>query len=307
MKIIFAGSPEYAVPSLQALVQAGKQVVAVVTQPDKPVGRKKILTPTPVKAYALAAGLPVLDSAKISDNAEELSSFGADAMITCAYGQILKNNILSLFPSGIWNLHASLLPEFRGASPIQSAILAGKTHTGVTVMKTEPELDAGGILLVKRCAVGDKTCGELSRELSLLSAQAAVEAVGLLESGEAQVMMQDEAKATYCKKISKQDAKIDFNRPAEEVVRLINAMSPSPAAYCALAGNVFNIYKAALCTEEYAGQAGDVVASDKRSGVVVACASGAVRILSAQPSGGKILSAADLVNGRKIKAGDRFD
>ncbi|MDE6075501.1 MAG: methionyl-tRNA formyltransferase, partial [Clostridia bacterium] len=181
MKIVYAGSPEYAVRPLRALVESGREIVAVITQPDKPTGRKRILTPTPVKAYAQSLGIPVLDYPKIREHAKELAALGADIMFTCAYGQLLSQDVLNAFPKGVYNLHASLLPEFRGASPIQSAILSGCEYTGVTVMKTELALDCGGILLVKRCAVGNMTCGELSGELSLLSAQAVTEAADILE------------------------------------------------------------------------------------------------------------------------------
>lgn len=304
MKIVFAGSPEYALPALKALCERG-QVVGVITQPDKPVGRKKILTPTPVKAFAQERGIPVLDYPKIREHVAEVESLGGDVMITCAYGQILSKQILQSFPRGVWNLHASLLPKFRGASPIQAAILAGEKYTGVTVMRTEEALDSGDILLVKRCEVGDKTCGELSQELSRLSAEAAVEALDYLERGHPQVLMQDEAQATFCKKIKKEDARISF-ADAQATVRLINAMSPSPLAYCLLNGVQLNIYKAQLCETPLEGAAGEVVRADK-NGIVVKCGEGAINILKAQFAGGKPLSAADIVNGRKIKAGDILD
>jgi methionyl-tRNA formyltransferase len=307
MKIVFAGSPDYAVKSLAALIDAGKQVVAVITQPDKPTGRKKIMTPTPVKSFALSHGLPVFDFDKISKHEEEVRGIGADIMITCAYGQILSKGILSAFPQGVWNLHASLLPKFRGASPIQSAILAGEEYTGVTVMRTEVQLDSGDMLLVKRCAVGDLTYGELSEKLSALSAQAAVEAVDLIESGQTQLLVQDEAKVTFCKKISKADAKVDFNKSAEEVVRLINAMSPSPAAYCNLNGVMINLYKAQVAEGYFDGKAGLVVAADKGHGIIIKCGSGEIKLLSAQFVGGKVICAADIINGRKLKEGDLLD
>lgn len=303
MKIIFAGSPEYAVPSLRALHEKFG-VCAVVTQPDRPVGRKKVLTPTPVKSYALENGIPVIDSPRIRDCVEELKSFGADIMVTCAYGQILTKQVLAAFPLGVWNLHASLLPEFRGASPIQSAILAGKEYTGVTVMKTEEALDSGDILLIKRCAVADKTCGQLSEELSLLSAEAAEEAVSLIQRGEVQLLLQDDSSATYCKKIKKEDARINFES-GKSAVRLIKAMSPQPLAYCFLNGVQLNIYDAQPVTAE-GGKVGEVVSADKL-GIVVKCADGAINIIKAQFAGGKPLSAADLANGRKIKAGDILD
>jgi methionyl-tRNA formyltransferase len=307
MKIVFAGSPEYAVPSLKALIDSGEEVVAVITQPDKPTGRKKILTPTPVKAFALSVGLPVYDYVKIREHEDEVKELNADIMITCAYGQILSKGILSAFGQGVWNLHASLLPLYRGASPIQSAILGGQSHTGVTVMRTEESLDTGDILLVKRCEIGSLTYGELSEKLSHLSADAAVEAVKLLKSGQTQTILQDEAKASYCKKIQKSDAKINFADTAQNIVRSIKAYSPSPAAFCNLNGSPLNIYNAEVADKTYDGKIGEVVAADKANGLVVKCGDGAIKLICAQLSGGKALGAADLINGRKIKAGDLLD
>ena len=304
MKIVYAGSPEYAVAPLEALIDKGHDIAAVLTQPDKPTGRKRVLTPTSVKEFALSHGIAVCDFARVRDHADELKAFGADVMITCAYGQLLTEDILRAFPLGVYNLHASLLPLFRGASPIQSAILAGEEYTGVTVMKTELALDCGGILLVKRCRIGGRTTGELSEELSQLSAQAAVEAVEILKGGEPQLLLQDEAKATYCKKISKADAAVDFNESACKVANLINAMSPSPAAYANLNGGAVNLLKAEVCEE--CGESGAVLSADKK-GVVIACGENAVSVSLLQFAGGKALSAADAVNGRKIKAGDKFD
>lgn len=303
MKIVFAGSPEYAVPALKALHEK-YGLTAVITQPDKPVGRKKTLTPTPVKQAAQALNIPVYDFTKIRERAEEVKSIGADIMVTCAYGQLLTQAVLDCFPKGVWNLHASLLPKFRGASPIQSAILAGETHTGVTVMKTELSLDTGDILLVKRCEIGDMDCTELSAVLSALSAEAAVEAVELIASGQTQLLMQNEAKATLCKKITKADGKIDFSRSAEDICRLIRAYSPEPAAYCNQSGNILNILAAEVSDGE--GEIGTVICADKR-GICVKCGSGAILIKKLQPAGGKLMNAADFVNGRKIKAGDRLD
>lgn len=305
MKIVFAGSPEFAVPALKALCSAEDcEVIAVITQPDKPVGRKQILTPTPVKAFAQEEGIRVFDYKKISEHAAELNKLGGDLMITCAYGQILTQEVLDCFPSGVWNLHASLLPKFRGASPIQSAIYAGESHTGITVMKTELALDAGDILLAKRCEVGNKTCGELSEELSQLAADAAKDAVKYLKEGNIQLLLQDEAKVSFCKKICKQDCKIYFSRSAEEVLRCIKAFSPSPAAYCNFNGSILNILNADLA--EGQGKFGEVLSADK-CGITVACGKNAIRITFLQPAGGKVMPARDFVNGRKIKAGDILD
>ena len=303
MKIVFAGSPEYAVPALKA-VHEKYGVAAVITQPDKPVGRKKILTPTPVKAEAQKLNIPVYDFVKVRKHADEVKALGADIMITCAYGQLLTQDVLDCFEKGVWNLHASLLPKFRGASPIQSAILAGETHTGVTVMRTELALDSGDILLVKRCEIGDKTCAELSEVLSALSAEAAVEAVALIDKGNPQLLMQDEAKVTFCKKIQKSDCKIDFSHSAEDICRLIRAMNPEPYAFCEQNGATLNILRATAA--DGSGAIGEVISADKK-GIAVACGNGAVRIDELQPAGGKIMKAADYVNGRKIKAGDKLD
>lgn len=303
MKIVFAGSPEYALPSLEAL--NGKYgLTAVITQPDKPVGRKKILTPTPVKVRAKALGLSVYDFTKIREHVGELKELGADIMITCAYGQLLTQEVLNCFPLGVWNLHASLLPKFRGASPIQSAILAGESHTGVTVMKTELSLDTGDILLVKRCETGNLTCGELSEKLSLMSAEAAIEAVQLIKAGNPQLLLQDDVKATYCKKIIKDDAKIDFNNSPRDICRLINAMNPQPMAFCNFNENVLNILRAEVC--EAQGAIGAVICADKR-GFTVGCKGGSILVKEILPAGGKKMNASDFVNGRKIKAGDILD
>lgn len=306
MKIVYAGTPQYAVAPLKALKEGGFEVVAVVTQEDRPVGRRGVITPPPVKQYALSAGLPVYQFHRIREHVEELKALGADVMFTCAYGQLLSREVLSVFPQGVWNAHASLLPKHRGASPVQSAILAGECVTGVTVMKTELALDSGDILLVKRCAIEEgETCGELSERLSALSAEALCEAARLIESGDINLLLQDEGAATYCKKIKKEDAKVDFSADADKVCALINAMSPSPAAYCRLSGKPVNLLRAYVRGSEE-GSAGEVISVTKQ-GVEVRCGRGSVLITEAQFAGGKRLSAADIFNGRKICRGDMLE
>ena len=306
MKIVYAGTPQYAVAPLKALVENGFEVIAVVTQEDRPVGRRARLTPPPVKQYAQERGIPVYQFHKIREHVEELRAIGGDIMFTCAYGQILSRAVLESFALGVWNAHASLLPEFRGASPVQSAILAGKTQTGVTIMKTEEKLDAGDILLVKRCDIlPGETAGELAEKLSALSAEAVCEAAKMIEAGDDNILLQDDSAATYCKKIAKEDARAAFSQPAAKVCALINAMSPSPAAYANLSGAQVNFYRAFEEPEED-GTCGQVVRADKR-GIVIKCGGGCVRITEAQFAGGKRLSAADIVNGRKISAGDIFE
>lgn len=305
MKIIYAGSPEFAVKPLERLLSCDfVQIAAVITRPDKPAGRKKILTPTPVKLFAAARGIKVLDYEKLDGHTDEISALGAEAMITCAFGQILTQPVLDCFKKGVWNLHASLLPKFRGASPIQSAILAGERYTGVTVMRTELALDSGDILLVKRCPVGEKTYGELSEELSLLAADCAAEAAEKIEKGDVQLLLQDESRATYCKKIQKEVCKIDFGTDAEEALKKIKAFSPAPSAFCRLNGTPLNVLNAELA--EGTGKPGEVLTADKR-GIKVACGKNAILITFLQPAGGKVMPARDFANGRKIKAGDVLD
>lgn len=308
MKIVFAGSPEFSVTVLNRLIESGNTPEAVITQPDKPKGRKRLLSPTPVKECAQKHGIPVYDFVKIREHVDEVKKIGADIMITCAYGQILTKDILQCFKGGVWNLHASLLPEYRGASPIQSAILGGKTHTGITVMRTEEALDSGDILLVKRLEIGESDYGELQERLSLLAAEAALNAIEILKEGNVQLLMQDEAKATFCKKISKADAKINFSESAEKVVRLIRATCPQPSAYCNLNGVLLNIYKVSLACGNFSGSAGEVVKLDKKANaIIVKCGEGAIAIHSLQPAGGKIINAGDFINGRKISEGDKLD
>ncbi len=306
MKIVYAGTPEYAVEPLKKLVLSGSEVICVICGEDKPVGRKGVITPPPVKQAAIGFGIRVLQYKKIREHAEEIAALGADIMITCAYGQILSKDILACFPEGVWNLHASLLPLYRGASPIQSCILNGDKFTGVSVMKTEEGLDCGDILLVKRIPCEGKTYKELSDELSHLSAEAAVEAVELIKNGDRQLLVQDDGRATYCKKISKQDAKLDFNRSCKEVVQMILAMNPEPGAWCLYNGVTLNILRAAPGVDVQ-GDIGDVVCASKKDGIVIKCAQGSIIIDEAQLAGGKVLKSADLINGRKIIAGAHLD
>lgn len=307
MKVVFAGTPDFAVAPLKAIVESGYEVVGVITQKDKPVGRKGIITPPPVKVFALEAGLPVYQFDKIRDNVDTLKSLGADVMITCAYGQILTQEVLDTFKDGVWNVHASLLPLYRGASPVQSAILAGDEFTGVTVMKTELSLDTGDILCVKRCATGELTAGELLEKLSLLGADAIIEGLKIIEQGNPQLLLQDDSAATYCKKIEKKDAKINFEKSAREICNLIRAMNPSPVAFCNAQGVQLNVYKACVFDGEVDGTVGEVAFADRQNGIVVKCGVGAIKILQAQLTGGKVLLANDLINGRKILRGNVFD
>lgn len=314
MKIVFAGTPEFAVQPLQAIIDSGYEVVGVVTQPDKPQGRKGILTPPPVKTLAVEKGFSVLQPRKIKEDIFALESLGGDIMITCAYGQILTQEVLDCFPLGVWNIHAGLLPQYRGASPIQSCILAGEKETGVSIMKTELGLDCGDVLCVARTEILEKeTYGELSDRLSQLSADLILRALAMLEKGEYTLTPQGETGAQVFRKIGKETAKIDFSKSAEEIENLVRAMNPAPVAYAELCGNTLNIYeveKAVLNEEETAtlkeAKIGEILSDKPKRGLLVKCGNGAVKLCHVQSAGGKRMSGGDFLNGRKAKKGQVF-
>ncbi|MBQ7369868.1 MAG: methionyl-tRNA formyltransferase [Clostridia bacterium] len=311
MKIVFAGTPEFAVLPLQKIIEHGGNVVGVITQTDKPQGRKGILTPPPVKTVALNAGLPVLQPQKIKEEIEDVKALGGDVLITCAYGQILTQEVLDAFPLGVWNIHAGLLPKYRGASPIQSCILAGETETGVSIMKTELGLDSGDILLVERTPIGEKeTCGELSARLSEIGAELIVNALKLLESGNYTLEKQSADGVNVVRKIGKEQAKIDFSKTAKEIENLVRAMNPEPTAYTAVNGlkvNVYAVEECALPQDVETASMGEVLTDSPKKGLIVRCRDGAIKILELQASGGKRMKGSDFLNGRKVTKGDVFE
>ncbi len=314
MKIVFAGTPDFAVAALNTIYKNGFEIVGVITQMDKPQGRKGILTPPPVKTAAQALNIPVFQPEKIRDHVEEVKAFGGDILITCAYGQILTQEVLDAFPKGVWNIHAGLLPKYRGASPIQSCILNGEKTTGVCIMKTELGLDCGDVLCVEQTPVTDtETYGELSDRLSLIGAELVVKALRLLESGEYTLTPQSEEGIGVVRKINKEHARIDFSKPCQEVIDVIRGMNPAPVAYTELGGNKLNVYRAERATlneEELAALenavCGEVLSDKPKRGLLVKCGEGAIKLLEVQAAGGKRISGGDLINGRKAKKGQVF-
>lgn len=314
MKIVFAGTPAFAIAPLQKIIESGFEVVGVITQTDKPQGRKGILTPPPVKTLALGLGLPVLQPEKIRDSLDEVKSLGGDILITCAYGQILTQAVLDAFPLGVWNIHAGLLPEYRGASPIQSCIINGEKETGVSVMKTELGLDCGDVLCVKKTEISDsESYGELSERLSVLGAQAIVDGLRLLQSGDYVLTPQGGKDAHVFKKINKEQGKISFAERAKTIVDLVRGLNPAPVAYTTLEGEKLNVYRAekAVLNEEEsallgAASMGEVLSDKPRRGLLVKCADGAVKLLEVQAAGGKRVSGGDFINGRKARKGQVF-
>lgn len=306
MKVIYLGTPEFAVKPLKSIIESDKhEVVAVVTQPDKPVGRKAIITPPPVKKLATEYGIPVLQFEKIRNGgAEELGKFNADIMVTCAYGQILSQEIIDVCRYGIINIHASLLPKYRGAAPIQYAVINGEKTTGVTIMQTEAGIDTGDILAAYKTEIGEtETAGELAERLSEIGASKICEVLTAIEEGKVEPQKQNNEIATVVKTIKKCDAALDFSNNYETVAHFINGMSPSPAAYAYIGNKSFKFYRAkAIGVGSGEGKYGEVIEADKR--LLIACDGGAVDILEIQEEGGKRLSARDFLNGRKLKVGD---
>ena len=307
MKIVFAGTPDFAVFPLKNLIERGFEVVGVVTQADKPQGRKGVLTPPPVKTVALSYGLPVLQPQKIKEEITALRALGGDFLVTCAYGQILPQDVLDSFPLGVWNIHAGLLPKYRGASPIQSCILNGEKETGVCVMKTELGLDAGDILCVEKTDIREvETYGELSERLSFLGGELIVKALNALQSGNFTLTPQEEDGINVVRKIHKEQAQIHFSDKADTIVNLVRAMNPAPVAYTQVNGNKLNVYRAEKTEFDAEGEIGEIVCDIPKKGLIVKCADGYIKLTEVQASGGKKMSGSDFLNGRKVKKGDLF-
>ncbi|MBQ3506604.1 MAG: methionyl-tRNA formyltransferase [Clostridia bacterium] len=309
MKILFAGTPDFAIAPLKNILEHGYKVVGVITQADKPQGRKGVLTPPPVKVFAQGQNLTVLQPTKIRDEIKALKAFGADVMVTCAYGQILTQEVLDCFPKGVWNIHAGLLPKYRGASPIQSCILAGETQTGVCVMQTELGLDTGDILRESRTEIlPTETYGELSNRLSQIGAELIIDALKAIENGDYSLQKQTGDVVQTVRKISKEQAKIDFSKNASEIVNLVRGMNPAPVSYAEIDGNKINIYRAEIvdfCGCEDA-KTGEIVCDIPKKGLIVKCGDGFVKLTEVQASGGKVMRGADFLNGRKVRAGQVF-
>ncbi len=311
MKIVFAGTPEFAALPLRTIIENGFEVVGVLTQADKPQGRKGILTPPPVKTLAMQYGIPVLQPLKLKEEISPLRALGADMMVTCAYGQILTQEVLDLFPKGVWNIHAGLLPRYRGASPIQSCIINGETETGVCVMKTELGLDSGDVLAVQKTQISEtETYGELSQRLSAIGAELIVECLKKLQNGDYTLTPQGEDGVNVVRKIHKGQAAIDFSKTAKEIVNLVRGMNPDPVAYTSVNGNKVNVYLAESATlneEELIAfenaKYGEILSEKAKRGLIVKCCDGALKLTEVQMAGGKKVTGGDLLNGRKVQKG----
>jgi len=307
LKIIFAGTPHFAAFALEALLAQQFDVVAVLTQPDRPAGRGLQLTPSPVKQLALQHKLPVLQprSLKDADTQHALAEYSADVMVVAAYGLILPQAVLQLPRHGCLNIHASLLPRWRGAAPIQRAILAGDSETGITVMQMDAGLDTGDMLLKKLCPISAHDNAQtLHDKLAGLGATAIVEALRLLQQNQLVRTPQDDALATYAAKLSKTEAQIDWAGDATNIARAVRAYNPFPAATATFNAAPIKIWQASA-RMDLSGIAGTVLSVEK-NGIVVACGQDALCLEVLQRPNAKALPAAQFVQGFAVHPGDRF-
>ena len=307
MRLIFAGSPDFSVPGLEALVAAGHDVVAVYTQPDRPAGRGRKLTANPVKQAALEINLPVCQplSLKTDEALAELQSWQAEAMIVAAYGLILPQAVLDAFPAGCINVHASLLPRWRGAAPIQRAIQVGDSESGVTIMQMALGLDTGDMLAKVTCPITAETTGaSLHDELAAAGASLLVDVLADLPVHQANAEVQDDELANYAHKLQKAESQLDWHKPATELDRQIRAFNPWPGTQTRLvdgSADGLNVKVwAATPVSAGAGDAGQVVAIDEQ-GITVACGDGQLLITELQPAGKRRMSASDFGRSRQLQ------
>lgn len=309
MRVLFWGTPEFAIPPLRALVGEGFDVVGVVTQPDKPVGRHRShLEPPPVKLVAVEESIPVLQPEKPRGDEflAELRALDPDISVVVAYGHILPTSVIDLPRFGTINIHASLLPKLRGAAPIQAAIREGHSETGITIMRMVKALDAGPLILQVATPIpDDETYGELQLRLAEMGALALIEALALIDLGEAAERPQDESLATYAPKVDRAMTRVDWTADALTVSRIVRAYDPRPGAYALARAAEVKLFGARLVPDARHGEPGEVAAIDD-SGMVVACGNGAVRINSVHPAGKRRLAPKEWASGRGIALGERL-
>ena len=301
MRIVFAGTPEFAVPCLRAAASRG-EVVAVYTQPDRPAGRGRGLTPSPVKLEALQRGIPVHqpEHFRSAESRAALRALKPDVMVVVAYGLILPQSVLDIPEHGCWNVHASLLPRWRGAAPIQRAIEAGDTRTGVCLMRMEKGLDTGPVLLAQALDIGPaETGGQLHDRLAELGAKVLSDALGLLRATiQLPAHPQPAEGVTYARKLDKAEAKLDWAQPAMVLANKVRAFNPWPVAEAQLAGERVRIHAAVALEEAHAAAPGTVLRAG-RDGIDIACGEGALRLRTLQRDGGRLVSAQDYLNARR--------
>jgi methionyl-tRNA formyltransferase len=317
MKVIFAGTPEFAAVALQSLHEAGFEIPLVLTQPDRPAGRGMHLQPSAVKQYALAHGMEVLQPLSLRMDAKDpqraaeaqaahqrLLATDYDVMVVAAYGLILPRATLDIKPC--LNIHGSLLPRWRGAAPIHRAIEAGDAETGITIMQMEEGLDTGPMLLVEHLAIGEQdTTGMVHDKLAALGGKMIVQALRKMEQGKLEAVTQPEAGVCYAAKISKEEAALDFKLSAQEISRKIRAFNPFPGAHANVNGVIIKLWSATVLDDDCTAPAGHVIVADQEHGIIVACGTGGLRLTELQKPGGKRMPAAEFIKAFPLE-GQRF-
>ena len=306
MKIIFMGTPDVAAASLEALIDSRHEIQAVVTQPDKPKGRKGELTPSPVKVIAKREGIKVYQPLKVRDEefVDTLRAYNPDVMVVVAFGQIIPLSILKMPKYGCVNIHGSLLPKYRGAAPIQWAVLDGEKETGITTILMDEGIDTGDILLKKTIKIdADETSGSLFDKLKALGAETILETLDELEKGSITPTKQGESPTAYAKMLTKAMGLIDFTRSAKELDCFVRGMDPWPSAYTLLAGKTLKLWK--VRAVEKSGKAGSVIEIGKES-FTIACGEGAIEVLEVQLEGKKRMSAGDFLKGSTLNKGQEL-
>lgn len=305
MRVLFWGTPEFAAPALRALIGEGHEVVGVVTQPDRPQGRSRSqVVASPVKDVAVAEGIPVLQPEKPrgADVIAQLKALAPEMSVVVAYGRLLPQEVIDLPPRGTLNIHGSLLPKLRGASPVEGAILAGLQETGVSIMRMVLRLDAGPVLLREATPIGpDETSGDLRARLSEMGAEALIETLSMIETGTAIEEPQIESEATFVKLITRDDTRVHWTTPAMQVSRVIRAYDPRPGAFTSKGGVELKLFGASEATGS--GAPGTVLSIDA-GGMLVACVTGAVCVSAVHPSGRKRLTPREWAAGRGVTVGD---
>ncbi|MCX6345823.1 MAG: methionyl-tRNA formyltransferase [Armatimonadetes bacterium] len=311
MNVIFVGTSAFAVPSLERVIASAHEALAVITQPDKPRGRGREIQISPVKEVALAHGIPVLQPEKIGapESVEQIKALGQiGAMIVVAYGQKINKELLDWPAYGVVNVHGSILPKYRGAAPIQQAIICGEQQTGVTTMLMDEGWDTGDILLQKSIDIGaDINAGDLAQELSIIGADLLVQTLDGLEDGIVNPIPQDDELATSARSLQREAGAIDWSRAAFDLVNLIRGCTPKPGAFTRINGALIKVWKARIDSlNDKHGEPGEVLNAD-RDGLVIAAGEGTVRLLEVQPESRQRMSAIDYLRGANLSKGDRFE
>jgi len=313
MRIVFMGTPEFAVPSLRMLLEEGYEVAAVVTQPDRPKGRKRELTPPPVKAFALERGLPVLQPEKLRspEAIRAVAEYKPDLIITAAYGQILPKEVLEMPPLGCINVHGSLLPRYRGGAPIQRCIMNGETVTGVTLMHMAEGLDTGDMIAKAEIPITDEdTAGTMFEKLSVLGAELLREWLPRIAAGTAPRVPQNEAEATYAPNLTREDERIDWSKPARSIFNQVRGLHPMAGGYTMLNGEVFKVWGCRAPQEEdrrlpaeWERLAPGAVLEAGAGGIRVRTGDGSIVLTAVQPAGKKVMPAAEFAKGARLAPG----